>query len=116
MRNKPAESELAELCEIPIAENTPLEERVIHMHFFLGNSDWYVSAYDPQRRMFSGYVIPNNDYEKAGWGQFSLEELDRLRSDPHGEVVRNLDWKPTRAMDVDRIRDAHGWTKGADRY
>ena len=114
MRNKPTESELAELCEIPIAKNTPLEERVVHMHFFLGNSDWYVSEYDPQRQMFFGYFIPNNDYEKAGWGQFSLEELDRLRSGRHGEVVRNLDWKPTRAMEVDRIRDAYGWTKGTD--
>ncbi len=111
MRNKPTESELAELCDIPIAENTPLEERVIHMHFFLGASDRYVAAYDPQRQMFFGYVIPNNDYEKAGWGQFSLEELDRLRLDPDVEVVRNLDWKPKRAMDVDRIRDAYGWTK-----
>ena len=114
MRNKPAESELAELCEIPIAENTPLEERIIHMHFFLGNSDLYVSAYDLQRQMFFGYFIPNNDYEKAAWGQFSLEEMDRLRLAPDLEVTRNLDWRPKRAMDVDRIRDAYGWTKGTD--
>ncbi len=115
MRNKPTESELAELCEIPVAEKTPLEERVIHMHFFLGKSDLYVSAYDPQRQMFFGYFIPNNDYETAGWGQFSLEEMDRLRLAPDLEVTRNLDWKPKRAMDVDRIRDAYGWAKGTDR-
>ena len=114
MRNKPAESELAELCEIPMAEDSPLEERVIYMHFFLGNSDWYVAGYDPQKRMFFGYFIPNNDYAKAGWGRFSLDTLDKLRLDPDLEVVRNLDWKPKKAMDVDRIRDAYGWMKGTD--
>ena len=114
MINRPTESELAQLCEIPAAENTPLEERVVHMHFFLGNSAWYMAGYDPRSQVFYGYVIPDNDYARAGWGRFSLSELDRLRQGADDQVVRNLDWKPKRAMEVDRIREAYDWGKGTN--
>jgi hypothetical protein len=111
MINRPTDSELMKLAEIRIDKNNPLEERVIYMHFFLDGHDWYLSEYDPQRRIFFGYMVPNEDYRNAGWGYFSIDELDRMRAKANTEVIRNTHWKPKRAIDVDRIRDAYTWRK-----
>ena len=111
MRNRPNESELLELAQIEIDENTPLEDRMIHMHFFADGHDWYVSEYDPQRRHFFGYMIPYDDYHQARWGYFSFDGLDRTRTKANAEVVRNTHWTPKQAIDIDRIRDAYTWQK-----
>jgi hypothetical protein len=115
MINRPTESELLKLAQINIDKNTPLEDRIIHMHFFLDGRDWYVSQYDPQRRHFFGYMIPNDDYHRARWGYFSFDELDRTRTRAKIEVVRNTHWKPKRAIEVDRIRDVYTWRKNLDK-
>ena len=115
MINKPAESELMKLAEIKIDKNTPLEDRVIYMHFFLDGHDWYLSEYDPQRRVFFGYMVPNDEYHNARWDYFSIDELDRMRSKSDTEVTRNTHWEPKRAIDVDRIRDAYTWKKNMEK-
>ena len=115
MINRPTESELLQLAQIKIDKNTPLEERVIHMHFFLDGHDWYVSEYDPQRRHFFGYTIPNDEYHRARWYYFSFDELCRMRAKANAEVIRNTDWIPKRAIEVDRIRDAYTWRKNLDK-
>lgn len=56
MINRPAESELLKLARIKTNKNTPLEDRFIHMHFFLDGHDWYLSEYDPLRRTFCPYL------------------------------------------------------------
>ena len=109
MINRPTESELLKLARIKINKNTPLEERVIHMHFFLDGHDWYVSEYDPQRRTFFGYRVPNDEYHRAGWDHFSIDELYQMRGHENRRVTRNADWTPRPALKIDRIRDAYTW-------
>ena len=115
MINRPTESELLELANIKIDKNTPLEDRVIYMHLFLDGHSWYVADYDLKRRRFFGYMIPNNDYPNARWDYFSFDELCQMKGRIHSEVVRNIDWKPRRAIEVDSIRDAYTWRKDLDR-
>ena len=115
MINRPTESELLELAKIEIDKNAPLEERVIYMHLFLDGHSWYMSDYDPKRRRFFGYMIPNNEYPNARWDYFSFDELCQMKGSIHSEVVRNIDWKPRRAIEVDSIRDAYTWRKDLDR-
>lgn len=88
----------------------PLEDRVIHMHLFCQGRDWYLAQYDSSRRIFFGLFVPGQDYANARWGHFSLDELEQRGTMTGQEVVRNLDWVPKRAFQVDRIRDACGWT------
>jgi hypothetical protein len=111
MRNKPTESELAQMCGASESTEMPLEDRVIHMHFFREGRDWYLTEYDSFRRTFFGLFVPDKDYRNARWGHFSLDELERGGTLTGQEVVRNLDWTPKRAFEVDRIRDACGWTQ-----
>lgn len=111
MRDKPTESELAKMGKTLETGDVPLEDRVIHMHFFCGGHDWYLAEYDPSHRTFFGLFVPDEDYRNARWDHFSLDELEQRGTSKGHEVVRNLDWTPKRAFEVDRIRDACGWTR-----
>ena len=104
MWNPPSYQELLKLPYLHSTENMFPEERIIHMHFFLGGCDWYAAEFDPLTRMFFGYIILYNDLQNAEWGHFSLEELVYTR-DPMGiEVYRDSDWIPKKAFEIDRIR------------
>lgn len=111
MRNRPTESGLAGICRVNEGTEVPLEDRIVHMHFFCDGRDWYLVEYDPVRRVFFGLFVPDKDNLNARWGHFSLEELAQRGTPTGQEVVRNLDWIPKRAFQVDRIRDACGWTR-----
>lgn len=108
MWNKPNDEELNNLPVFHSTENISLEEKVIHMHFFIGGCDWYVVEYSPEEQLFFGFAILNNDYEMAEWGYFSLQELAGLKIS-FVEVDRDLHFSPVKARDVEDIRKAQGW-------
>ena len=108
MWNKPTNEELNIIPALYSAENIPLEEKMIHMHFFLGGCDWYASEYDPKEQIFFGFAILNNDYEMAEWGYISFQELCELNV-RFLEVDRDLHFTPTKANDNEKIRKAQGW-------
>lgn len=108
MWNKPSETELESLPPLYSTEGTPLKEKIIHMHFFIGGCDWYAAEYDSEEQLFFGFAILNNDLEMAEWGYFSLPELASLKSS-FVEVDRDLFWDPVQAQCVDRICEAQGW-------
>ncbi len=106
MWNEPTEEELKKVPRLNATENTPLEETLIHLHFFLGGCDWYIAEYSPTDRLFFGYAILNNDLDNAEWGYISYDELRSVNV--HGlEVDRDLHWKARSAAKVDRIRGAY---------
>jgi len=41
MWNKPTKEDLKKIPAFYTTEKTPLKEKVIHMHFFIGGCDWY---------------------------------------------------------------------------
>lgn len=104
MWNEPSARELAKLPRLYDTEMVSLEDKLIHMHFFLGGCDWYVAEYDPTDRIIFGYAILNDDLENAEWGYVSIDELRELRTPSGIEVDRDLHWKVRRAGDVDRIK------------
>ena len=75
MWNEPTPEELEQLPGLYATETTPLEDKLIHMHFFFGACDWYMAEYSPTDRLFFGYAILNNDLVNAEWGYVSLDEL-----------------------------------------
>ena len=112
MWNKPTDKDLAALPGLYETEGIGLEEKVIHMHFFIGNCDWYAAEYDPESRRFFGYAILGGDYENAEWGYFSLDEFLELEIKSGGlvfEIDRDLDWRPRPALEVDKICRGCGW-------
>lgn len=108
MWNEPTEEELKTLPDLYETENVSLEKKIIHMHFFIGGCDWYVSEYGLSDRLFFGYAILNNDLQNAEWGYVSYDELRDINV--RGiEIDRDLYWKPTPAAKVQKIREGHGW-------
>lgn len=102
MLNKPTEHELRQLPRLYSTENVPAADKIIHMHFFLGSSDWFAVEYDGEDTFF-GFAIVNDDEANAEWGYFSLSELAAINFLGF-EIDRDVYWKPVRAGDVNVLR------------
>ena len=74
MWNKPTEDQLSNIPRLYETENIPAEEKLIHLHFFIGGCDWFIAEYDGYDTFF-GFAILNSDYEMAEWGYVSFAEL-----------------------------------------
>lgn len=91
-------------------EHIPLQDKLIHLHFFIAGCDWYIVEYDGTDIMW-GFTILNNDLHLAEWGYISLEELKSIRVAGFMEIDCELEehWHIRPAIEVDKIRKAHGW-------
>ena len=102
MWNKPSQEKLDRIPRLYETENTQLEDKLIHLHFFIGGCDWYIAEYDGDA-LFFGFAILNGDYEMAEWGYISFAELKSLRI--HGiEIDCETDWTPKKASEIDLIK------------
>lgn len=97
MWNKPSQEELAKLPPFYSSEPTPIEDKIIYMHFFLGSADWYVAEFDGQDTFFG--FVNLGDPMNAEWGTFSLQELDEINIGGI-EVDRELHWQPTKFSEI----------------
>ncbi len=109
MWNKPSKEQLASIPALYGSENTPLKDKPIYLHFFIGNCDWYVSEYNAIDT-FWGFAILNNDFQMAEWGYFSFNELADIRVKGIFEIENDLHWQIRPAGQVERICRAQGWT------
>jgi hypothetical protein len=105
MWNAPSDFDLEQLPRLYETENTPALDTLIHQHYFMFNSDWYVAEYGKEDRVFFGYTILNGDMFNSEWGYISLDELLNIRV-LGIQVDRDLNWKVRRAKDIDRIMQA----------
>ncbi len=101
MWNRPTPEQLARLPRLYETENTPPEDKMIHQHYFIGGSDWYMAEYGPNDRLFFGYAILNADHQNAEWGYTSLDELADINV--RGiEVDRDLHWTPKMFGEIEK--------------
>ncbi|MCA9734271.1 MAG: DUF2958 domain-containing protein [Deferribacteres bacterium] len=91
MWNIPTQEELVLIPRLYETEHIPVEEKIIHLHFFIGQCDWYIAEFDGGD-LFFGYANLGDD-EMAEWGYISFQELKDICI--RGiEVDRDLYWKP----------------------
>lgn len=74
MWNTPSKERLAKIPRLYETEGIPLKDKQIHLHFFIGNCDWYIAEYDGED-LFFGFAILNGDHLNSEWGYISLREL-----------------------------------------
>lgn len=110
MWNEPTNEELEALPKLYETEHINIRDKPIVMHFFLGSCDWYVCEFDGHD-IFFGFVILNNNMTNAEWGYISLSELKKIKVHGCYEVDRDLYWEIRPAIQVDKIREGHGWEK-----
>jgi len=110
MWNTPTKETLNKIPRFYETEGLSLKEKIIHLHFFIGNTDWFVSEYDGHD-MFFGFVCLNGDLEMAEWGYFGFSELKAIRIGPGFEVACEVEpfWEPRPANTIDLICKAQGW-------
>jgi hypothetical protein len=64
MWNEPSKERLAKIPRLYQIENVRLQDKLIHLHFFIGGCDWYIAEFDGED-VFWGFAILNDDYEMA---------------------------------------------------
>ncbi len=111
MRNEPSKERLAKIPKLYETEETPLQEKLIHLHFFIGACDWFIAEFDGED-LFWGFAILNGDYEMAEWGYVSFSELKSISVNGI-EIDCEVEeaWRVRRAAEVDKIRIARGWPR-----
>lgn len=103
MWNEPNKEQLASIPRLYDTEMVPLQDKLIHLHFFIGGCDWYVAEYDG-KDLFWGFSILNEDSVNAEWGYISLEELRSAKINGWMEVDCDRYWKIRKAAQVDKIQ------------
>ena len=77
-------------------ENIPKNEKVVHAHYFLGNSDWYILEVSTQLEAFC-YAILGGHEEGQELVYQSLIELETIKVSTGNFpmfVERDLHWTP----------------------
>ena len=117
MWNEPTKKRLSKIPKLYETENTPLKDKLIYLHFFIGGSDWFIAEYDGDD-VFFGFAILNNDYQMAEWGYVSFSELRSIKVKGWLEVDCELEeyWKIRLAREVELLSKANGWKKDSIKY
>jgi Protein of unknown function (DUF2958) len=79
------------------SEDTPLDEKVIHIHYFCAAGDWWIAELWPEdgQWMAFGYAQFAAMPEMAEWGLIPLDELEQVRTMAGLIIVeRDLYWTP----------------------
>lgn len=95
----PTKTEWARIPQDP--QNLPLDEHVVHAHYFCGGNDWWITSVDNDGIAF-GYVRLAVSPDTPEWGVIDLVELENAQAD-WMVVERELGWEPTRFADIPKL-------------
>ena len=107
MWNAPTKEQLNKIPKLYETEHIPTEEKIIHLHMFIGGADWFIAECDEAGEICFGFAIIDNPRE-AEWGYLSLSEI-RAVNIGGIEVDNDIYWTPCPANQVRTICKAHGW-------
>jgi hypothetical protein len=102
MWNTPDQNMLDTIPRLYATESTPLSDKLIYLHFFIGGCDWFVVEFDGDD-LFFGYAILNGDIQNAEWGYISFSELKNIKAG-FAEIDCDLHWETIPAKEVPLIR------------
>lgn len=88
----------ASLPEPYETENVKTKDKVLLIKFFTPDSNWtwYVTEYDPENKLFFGFV----DGIYPEWGCFSLYELENTKGPLGLNIERDIHWEPKKFSEV----------------
>ncbi len=110
MWNIPSQDRLDKIPRLYETEPVALQDKMIHLHFFIGGCDWYVAEYDGED-LFWGFACLNGDLQNAEWGYVSFRELQEIQVQGWLEIDCETEdsWRIRSASEIELIRQAHGW-------
>lgn len=97
----PSDEVLANIPGLYETEDIRLDDKVLHLHYFVGGSDWYIAELDPETGEAFGWaqMAPGC----GEWGYISLPELAAVQARAFGMVLpveRDLHFTPTVAREA----------------
>lgn len=107
MKNTPTEAQLASIPGLYQTDHISTQDKIIHAHFYIGSSHWFIAEYDHVDTMF-GFCVLNGDLEMAEWGYVSFQELKDINVLGLYQVQYDVYWTPKPAGQVDLIRHGGG--------
>jgi len=108
MWNTPSKQTLSKIPCLYKTEGVSLKDKQIHLHFFIGGSDFYIAEYDGDT-LFWGFTILKGDGQNAEWGYISFTELKEIKIGAGIEIDCEINWTVKKASEIDRIIEAQGW-------
>lgn len=84
-----------------VGRQEDVEDPIVLAKFFnpTGAGTWYATEYDPEQRIFFGYVSIFGDHCDE-WGSFSLDELEAYQGRFGLGIERDLYWTERPASEV----------------
>jgi hypothetical protein len=84
-----------------VGSQEKVKDPVIVAKFFnpTGAGTWYATEYDPENKIFFGYVSIFGDWNDE-WGSFSLQELESFKGRSGLGIERDLYWTEEKASSV----------------
>ena len=110
MWNEPTPDQLTAIPKLYATENTPLQDKLLYLHFFIASCDWYIAEFDGED-LFWGFAILNEDYFNAEWGYISFDELKAIKVQGLFEIDCEINWRVRPAREVDKIAKCHSHWK-----
>jgi len=100
---KPNKAEITRMAKNSLysTEDTPIADKIVTGHFFLGSCDWYVTEFDGNDTFF-GYANLG-DPVNAEWGYFTLSELKNVKVKGMIEVDFDKHWNVRPVSEVKEI-------------
>ncbi len=77
MKNTPSAERLNKIPRLYSTEGVLLTDKIVYLHFSIGESHWYIMEYDGND-LFFGFAVLNGDYEMAEFGYVSFSELKSI--------------------------------------
>ena len=86
---------------LEVGSQESIKDPVVVAKFFnpSGAGTWYATEYDPNDKMFFGYVSIFGDWNDE-WGYFSLSELESYVGHYGLGIERDLYWEEVKASTV----------------
>jgi len=79
-------------------EDTPLAEKTLYAHYFVGGCDWYVAELDHETGLAFGHADLGMGFPE--WGYFDLAELERTVVHELFVIERDIHFTPQTAKEL----------------
>lgn len=92
----PTAAQLTQIPALYATEDTPLEHKTLHLHYFASWGDWYVAELDPATGKAFGWARIGMDDLMGEWGYIHLPDLESTRATRGlpNLIERDLDFTP----------------------
>ena len=92
------------LAQVPSVKAAHLQapaDRVLWLHYFTADCDWFVAGFDPRTGWAFGYgEEPGIDVQDWGWFDLNVMCSVLIACEPPVVVWRDLEWRPQPARHV----------------